>query len=479
MLRDDYTIWHCGDHELSLARPRVMGIVNVTPDSFSDGGDSVSIDKAVARAIAMLDEGADIIDIGGESTAPGAAPVTADVEAGRIVPVIRAVHAAVPDAIISIDTRHAAVARLALRMGASIINDVTGFIDEDMVNLAVDSGCGCIINHWHQDSATSTRKEVRLDSAMPARLNSPTRRFTVPEESMVMRDVMGFLGDQARTLMRSGVSRGSICIDPGLGFDKDASENVVIQRAGSKLASMGYPVLIGPSRKRYVGAISGVGTPKKRDSATIGTVLAAIEQGARIVRVHNVAMAAQAINTYWACTRKDPRLGFVSIGSNVGDRMANLSRAVRAINELPLTCVTDVSHAYETEPAYGIATAVINAVVEIRTELHPLVLMDALLEVEHKLGRRRSTRGTTGGPSPRTIDCDLCWVQGESHAGAKLTLPHPRMGEREYVLVPMEDLMRDPVRFLSHGGVPIADEADRVGYVIDDLGEIEWENTNT
>jgi 2-amino-4-hydroxy-6-hydroxymethyldihydropteridine diphosphokinase len=153
--------------------------------------------------------------------------------------------------------------------------------------------------------------------------------------------------------------------------------------------------------------------------------------------------------------------------------MGYLSRACKLINEIPLTCVVNVSHAYETEPAYGIATPVADAVAEIRTELHPLVLMDKLLEVEDKLDRVR--KPGEEGHGPRTIDCDLIWIEDERHAGPKLTLPHPRLGERDFVLLPMEDLMHDPVRFFSHGGVDVLPVEQRVGRVIAELGVLEWE----
>ena len=131
---------------------------------------------------------------------------------------------------------------------------------------------------------------------------------------------------------------------------------------------------------------------------------------------------------------------------------------------------------YETEPAYGMETSVANAVAEIHTELHPLVLLDKLLEIENSLGRVRDPK--TLGHGPRTIDCDLCWVESEEHHGDRLELPHPGVGERDYVLVPMEDLMPDPVRFLSHAGVRVTDVADRVGQVLADLGPVAWESAS-
>ena len=472
MLRDNYTTWRCGAHDLSLMRPRIMGILNVTPDSFSDGGENFDHDQAIERGMAMLDEGADIIDIGGESTRPGATPVWPEEELDRIAPVVEAL--CERGAIVSVDTRHVDVARTSLELGASIINDVSGFTDPEMVNLMTESDCGLVVVHGTRKVNVSTRKSVQLYANHPARRTLPSaRRFTLPDEAPVMREVMGFLGDQARTLLRAGISRDRICVDAGPGFEKGADEDVIIQRNTKKLTSMGYPVLAAVSRKRFVGAVTGIRRPQEREAATMGMCIAAIENGARVLRVHNVRAAFQSITAYWSATRADSRLGYISLGSNVGNRMEYLARAVRMIDRLPLTCVTAVSNAYETEPAYGIATSVANAVAEIHTELHPLVFLDKLMDVERRLDRVREPGQE--GHGPRTIDCDLCWIEGEEHHGGKLELPHPGLGERDYVLVPLEDLMADPVRFLTHAGIDVREVEDRVGHVMADLGPIAWQ----
>lgn len=567
MLRENYATWQCGTHTLSLARPRIMGILNVTPDSFSDGGEHDTQEAAIAWGLRLLDEGADIIDVGGESTRPGFTPVSADEEGRRVLPVIRALVDA--GALVSIDTRHPEVANLAVKLGAGIINDVTGFTNPEMVRVAAESTCGCIIMHAGEVSDHTPRRHVTLDSSAAARaaagavvgtasvphvlsdashtgsksgtpeasnlkstasndaatsddgkseslaspasseeapthtttaaadaaavqhldevmrrsargISSPTvrlaggnRHFTLPEQAPIMRRVMGFLGDQARALLRAGVARERICIDAGPGFGKMPDEDVVIQRATPKLISMGYPVTCAVSRKRFVGSVSGVAHGRDRDAATAGVCIAALESGARILRVHNVATVAQTVNSYWAIAHPDPRRAFVALGSNVGDRVEYLARAVALIDEIPLTCVTGVSHAYETDPAYGIALPVANAVAEIKTELAPCVLIDALLDVENQLGRTRPEG--QDGHGPRTIDCDLVWMEGETHAGHKLTLPHPSAGERDFVIVPMEDLMHDPVRFLTHEGIAVAPREERVGLVRADLGKIAWE----
>jgi 2-amino-4-hydroxy-6-hydroxymethyldihydropteridine diphosphokinase len=164
------------------------------------------------------------------------------------------------------------------------------------------------------------------------------------------------------------------------------------------------------------------------------------------------------------------------MGSNVKSPISCLARAAQLMDRLPLTCVTAVSNAYETAPAYGLETPCVNAVAELHTELHPLVLLGLLLDIEDRLGRVREPGATV--PGPRTIDLDLAWYEGEYHAGDRLTLPHQGLGERDFVLVPLEDLMPDPVRFLTHAGVTVTDVADRVGQVLADLGPVPWETAS-
>lgn len=473
MLRDNYTTWQCGSHNISLVRPRIMGILNVTPDSFSDGGHNVDPDKAIETAMDMLDKGADIVEVGGESTRPGFTPVAPDDELDRVAPVVEAL--CERGAIVSIDTRHVEVARTCLELGASIVNDVSGFTDPEMVSLASESNCGVVIMHWNQKTGVNSRKSVQLYANHPARRVVPSaRRFTLPDEAPLMREVMGFLGDQARTLMRAGVAHDRICVDPGAGFQKSADEDIIIQRNTKLLTSMGYPVLTAISRKRCVGAVTGAQSPLKRGAGTLGMCLSAVSNGARLLRVHDVDAAFQAVTSYWAVSRADSRQGFVALGSSVGNRMEYLAQAAKLIDKIPLTCVTAVSKAYETEPAYGIATSVANAVAEIHTELHPLVLLDKLLAIEDQLGRTRDP--DTLGHGPRTIDLDLCWIEGEEHHGRRLALPHPELGNRDFVLVPMEDLMVDPVRFLTHAGVNVKPVDERVGRVMAELGPIAWED---
>lgn len=571
----DSKVWRCGKYELKFDRPRIMGVLNVTPDSFSDGGEHLDTDAAIAHGLKMLDDGADIIDVGGESTGPGFTPVDPDTEARRVLPVVQALAKA--GAVVSIDTRHVEVAKAAVRVGASIVNDVTGFTDPRMVDFVKESDCGLVVMHAGEVADVErprTHTEVQLDTSAAAFMaqkareaeeaaralgatgkskraakaklisgmvqplqpqlpfdapapaadaeqaapapgasaavafdatdadavsasvedtpssddlasvmarsgatayngsrSAQLRRFTLPDSAPIMRRVMGFLSDQARALIHAGVARERICLDPGSGFGKKANEDIVIQRELGKIASLGYPTLCAVSRKRLVGAISGVANARERDIATFGVCLGAIEQGANIVRVHNVAGFAQFLNGFWAIARPQPRRAYVALGSNEGDRLENIRTARDLIAQIPMTCVSSCSRIYESEPAYETdQDAFANAVIEIKTELAPLILLDELGKVELQLGRDRSGKAKANGPRP--IDCDLLWMDNEIHGGNKLRLPHPGLGERDFVLVPLEDLMHNPARFFRYEGIDVKEPEDRVGHVVAELGTL-------
>lgn len=571
----DSKVWRCGKYELKFDRPRIMGVLNVTPDSFSDGGEHLDTDAAIAHGLKMLDDGADIIDVGGESTRPGFTPVDPDTEARRVLPVVQALAKA--GAVVSIDTRHVEVAKAAVRVGASIVNDVTGFTDPRMVDFVKESDCGLVVMHAGEVADVErprTHTEVQLDTSAAAFMaqkareaeeaaralgatgkskraakaklisgmvqplqpqlpfdapapaadaeqaapapgasaavafdatdadavsasvedapssddlaavmarsgatayngsrSAQLRRFTLPDSAPIMRRVMGFLSDQARALIHAGVARERICLDPGSGFGKEANEDIVIQRELGKIASLGYPTLCAVSRKRLVGAISGVANARERDIATFGACLGAIEQGANIVRVHNVAGFAQFLNGFWAIARPQPRRAYVALGSNEGDRLENIRTARDLIAQIPMTCVSSCSRIYESEPAYETdQDAFANAVIEIKTEMAPLILLDELGKVELQLGRDRSGKAKANGPRP--IDCDLLWMDNEIHGGNKLRLPHPGLGERDFVLVPLEDLMHNPARFFRYEGIDVKEPEDRVGHVVAELGTL-------
>lgn len=264
--------WRCGAFELLLARTLVMGIVNVTPDSFSDGGDHADHDAAIAHGRRLIAEGAAVLDVGGESTRPGSDAVTREGELDRVLPVVRALaQDRVP---VSIDTRHAAVAAACVAAGACIVNDVSGFRDPAMVEVAAGSECGLVVMHM---------------------LGEPKTMQTEPAYDDVTREVIAYLLDAALRLEAVGIGRERIALDPGIGFGKTLEHNLTLLRDTHALAAHGYPVLIGASRKRFIGEITGVDDPKSRLGGSIAAALSASADGASVIRVHDVAQTVQAL----------------------------------------------------------------------------------------------------------------------------------------------------------------------------------------
>ena len=262
-------------------RTYVMGIINATPDSFSgDGLAQVSTEEAVARAVAQarrfLDDGADILDVGGESTRPGSVPVTAEEELARVVPVIRARRTAVGEATISVDTYRAAVAEAALDAGADWINDVWGLrMDPDMAPLAAARGCPVVIMH-NRSKPKDVAQEQRLGG-----------RYVGINYEDLMADIARELSEQMAIAAAGGVRAEQIILDPGIGFGKTVTQNVeLIDRLG-ELKALGRPLLIGPSRKSFIGYTLDL-PPEERVEGTAAAVAIGIDRGADIVRVHDV-----------------------------------------------------------------------------------------------------------------------------------------------------------------------------------------------
>lgn len=265
-------LWRCGDHEFALDRALVMGIINVTPDSFSNGGVHLDPDVAIATAHAMVASGADIVDVGGESTRPGSGEVDPAEELSRVLPVVRAL--AADGLVVSVDTRHAKVAAAAMEAGAAIINDISGFEDPAMVAVARACGAGLVVMHMQGDPRTMQAE---------------------PHYHDVVAEVTGYLAAQAAALEVEGVAHDRICLDPGIGFGKTTAHNLELLRRLDVLVALGYPVLVGASRKRFVGEITGVTTPADRLAGSIAVALESVARGAAIVRVHDAAETAQAL----------------------------------------------------------------------------------------------------------------------------------------------------------------------------------------
>jgi dihydropteroate synthase len=277
--------WHLRTRKLSLGRRTViMGILNVTPDSFSDGGTFSAPDAALTRALEMLEEGADIIDIGGESTRPNATPLSAHEEQARILPVIQATLKRRPDALISVDTYHSETARLAVEAGAEIVNDVSGHLwDPEMAATCAELGCGAVLMH--------TRGKPGEWKSMPP---------LAQEEVLPL--VFSGLKLQAERAAASGVAPSRMAIDPGFGFGKIRGENYPLLASLHILQALGFPLIVGLSRKSFlrVSNFTSLQPEEQKEvrrtllPATLAANTAAILQGAHVIRVHDVAEARAA-----------------------------------------------------------------------------------------------------------------------------------------------------------------------------------------
>ena len=276
----DTTERFTGWYALGLNGPVVMGILNVTPDSFSDGGRTVTVDSAVSRALRMVDEGAGIIDIGGESTRPGAEPVSEEEELSRVIPVVEALRAK-SDTLISVDTYKAVVAKRALEAGADIINDISaGRMDNRMFRTVADSGAAYVMMHMQ---------------------GTPRNMQDAPHYRDVFEEVYDFFRKRIDLCVQKGVDRGWIAIDPGFGFGKTLEHNLALMRQLPKFRALDRSMLIGVSRKSFIEKITGVkSAPDKRIGGSIAAALNAVARGASVVRAHDVRETVEALKVWRA-----------------------------------------------------------------------------------------------------------------------------------------------------------------------------------
>ena len=263
--------------------PVLVGALNVTPDSFSDGGDFLDPERAVARAATMLDEGARVIDVGGESTRPGSDPVSPDEEARRVIPVIRGIVADRPDAIVSIDTYRAGIAEAALEAGARIVNDVTALRgDPRMAGVVAEARCPVVLMHMLGEPKTMQRD---------------------PRYGDVVREVRDFLAGRAEQAIAAGVEEANVILDPGIGFGKTLEHNLALLNDLDSIVKLGFPVLVGASRKSFIGKITGVEEAKDRLFGTVAANVIAYERGATLFRVHDVRANREALTLAEAVRR--------------------------------------------------------------------------------------------------------------------------------------------------------------------------------
>lgn len=420
--------WHCGPFDFDLSTPVVMGICNVTPDSFSDGGMHATAPEAFEHARGLFAAGADIIDVGGESTRPGAKEVPPDVELERVLPVVREL--AAQGVAVSVDTRHASVAAACIDAGACIINDVSGFRSLEMRELAARSDVGLVVMHMRGTPKTMQEAPVYDD---------------------VVLDVEQELSRMAARLSAEGVAPERICLDFGIGFGKNIAHNLALVQATAHFADLGYPLMAAVSRKSFIGAMSAESAPAMRDRASALCAAFMAGQGARILRVHNVAATREML--------RDSHRAIIALGSNMGNSCGHLDDALASLRLNPDVWVGAVSEYVTSEPAYLEAQApFVNAVALIQTTFTPYELLHMLQSLEAEHGRVRSVEN-----GPRPLDLDIIDYEGVVCADEQLDLPHPLALERDFVVTPLLDIM--PSCELANGIAVTRDKAT-VGQVM-------------
>src|SRR3984957_13898266 len=420
------------------ASPQLMGILNVTPDSFSDGGRHFDLASAVVRAKAMVADGASIIDVGGESTRPGHVPVPEDEELRRVLPALEAL--ADLDAPISIDTSKAAVARAAARLGACVINDVWGLQrDPGMADAVAETGSAVVVMHNREQA----------DPAID-----------------ILDDVERFFERSLNLAAGAGVPFGWILLDPGVGFGKTRQQNHACIWNLDRFRRFGAPILVGLSRKSFIGGIIDAEVDR-RLPGTLAADTIALMRGASVLRVHDVVENRAALAVFMAlrdsaAPSPAPELQdngkarvVLALGGNVGDKVKSLRRALRLIAGVPEIELTAVSRFYRTAP-WGKTDQdwFVNACALGRTSLKPEALLERVKRLEGELGRSAAERS-----SPGVIDIDLIAYADIALKTERLTLPHPELFNRAFVLVPLAEIAPD----LVVAGLRIGEAAARLG----------------
>lgn len=418
------------------ARTYIMGILNVTPDSFSGDGLGANPPAAAAKAQQMEAEGADWLDVGGESSRPGAAELDPAEEARRVIPSIEAVRA-VTTLPISVDTYHASVARQAIAAGADAVNDIWGLRrDPLMASVIAETGTALIAMH-----------------------NQRGRPLVSPHA--VAATIRHGWDETLRICREHGISPDRIMLDPGFGFGWTPEQNILMFRQAPELQHSGFPLLLGTSRKSTIGHILDDRPAGDRVFGTASTVALAVAAGFDVIRVHDVTAMCDVVRVADAVAARGPSDSAlediaISLGSNLGDRLANLRAAVQALADDGID-VAARSAVWETAPVPADQPAFLNAVVTARTTRSPQRLLETLKRIEYRLGRRPERRW-----GPRPIDLDILFYGGEALRTSLLTIPHQRILERSFVLAPLAEVLPGPLPLL---GVTAADALASIGCV--------------
>jgi dihydropteroate synthase len=414
----DPQVWHTGRFRLVLSRVHLMGIVNVTPDSFSDGGRYLDARAAIAQAERLVAQGADLLDLGAESTRPNATSVPAEEEWRRLRPVLMEVlQLGVP---VSVDTHKPEVMRAALGAGADLINDVRALTTPGALQaLAAHPSAGVCLMHSRGD---------------------PSTMQTLAQYDDVVEEVAAFLTERFQAACTAGIAPERIVLDPGYGFAKTMEHSVELlsrqEALRARLAQAGVerPLLAGLSRKGTVGRLTGRPV-EQRLAGSLAAALLAAQRGARVLRVHDVADTVDVLKVWRAVEEVGRETVAVGLGANLGDARATLAWAVQQLAAHPAVQLQRVSSLYSTRPVEAEGPDYLNAVALLTTSLEPQALLGLLQGLEQQAGRERPYRN-----APRTLDLDLLLFGQRVLNTDHLTLPHPRMHLRRFVLEPLAEV---------------------------------------
>lgn len=417
----DSAEWRVGRFVLDASRVRVMGIVNATPDSFSDGGRHAQAADAIRHAERLVAEGAEILDIGGESTRPGAATVTPEEESRRVLPVLR--EALRMGVVVSVDTSNPDLMRQVLDLGADLINDVRGLRRPGALQaLAAHPQAGVCLMHMRGEPDTMAGLARYADVAA---------------------EVRDELAQALAQAVAAGIDVSRIALDPGYGFAKRTEHNFELLARQRELLACGRPLVVGWSRKASLGVVTGRPVDE-RQAASVAAALLAAERGARVLRVHDVAPTVDALKVHAALARET--VAFIGLGANLGDAAATLAWACRRLDHEPGVALSAVSSLWRSAPVDAEGPDFLNAVARVRTTLTPAALLAALHRIEADAGRERPFRN-----APRVLDLDLLLCGSLVITRDDLTVPHPRVHLRRFTLEPLLEL--DPLLAIPGRGL--------------------------